>query len=257
MPVNFWASVLSICYPSKLDKLPFDYQIRWSARAKKARIVVTPEKVEVVSPRQISEKHLKLFVHQHKNWIVETCEKFQARVADSSNSLTPIVFQDGAMIPFLGTNYRLTVIASKSKSIQFEFNNEFHVRVPLIWNDQQRSAAIESIFIRWLKSEIKQQVELIVNKHAVVHRIMPRSITVRSQKTRWGSCGAQNDININFRLAFAPYAVLEYVVIHELCHIKHKNHSATFWNFVAQLMPDYRTQRKWLKHNGHTLFKMI
>lgn len=246
-----------MCFSSRLDKLPFDYQIRWSARAKKARIVVTPEKVEVVSPRQVSEKHLKLFVHQHKNWIVETRQKFRAKVADSRNSLTPIVFQDGSLIPFLGSSYRLTVIASKAKTIHFEFNNEFLVRVPVILNDQQGFEAIESMFIRWLKSEIKQQVELIVGKYAPAHDIMPRSVTIRSQKTRWGSCGAQNDININFRLAFAPYAVLEYVVIHELCHIKHKNHSATFWNFVAQLMPDYRTQRKWLKHNGHILFKMI
>ena len=79
------------------------------------------------------------------------------------------------------------------------------------------------------------------------------SITVRDQKTRWGSCSSRGTLSFNYRLIFAPPAVLDYVVIHELCHLTHMNHSKDFWNMVSSVMPDYKIHRKWLKERGREL----
>lgn len=79
------------------------------------------------------------------------------------------------------------------------------------------------------------------------------SITIRDQKTRWGSCSSRGTLSFNYRLIFAPPMVLDYVVVHELCHLTHMNHSKEFWNKVASVMPDYRVYRKWLKEHGHEL----
>jgi len=79
------------------------------------------------------------------------------------------------------------------------------------------------------------------------------SITIRDQKTRWGSCSSRGTLSFNYRLIFAPPAVLDYVVVHELCHLTHMNHSADFWNKVASVMPDYKQHRKWLKEHGGEL----
>lgn len=91
---------------------------------------------------------------------------------------------------------------------------------------------------------------------AYYHRITGghyTSITVRDQKTRWGSCSSRGTLSFNYRLIFAPPRILDYVVVHELCHLTHMNHSKDFWNMVASVMPDYKTCRKWLRDHGEEL----
>lgn len=78
-------------------------------------------------------------------------------------------------------------------------------------------------------------------------------ITIRNQKTRWGSCSSTGTLSFNYRLMFAPPRVLDYVVVHELCHLTHMNHSRDFWNLVASVMPDYKQYKAWLKEHGQEL----
>lgn len=79
------------------------------------------------------------------------------------------------------------------------------------------------------------------------------TITVRDQKSRWGSCSSRGTLSFNYRLMFAPPRVLDYVVVHELCHLTHMNHSKDFWNMVRQIMPDYKIYKEWLREHGHEL----
>ena len=78
-------------------------------------------------------------------------------------------------------------------------------------------------------------------------------ITVRDQKTRWGSCSSKGNLNFNWRLVLAPVPVLDYVVIHELAHRREMNHSSRFWDIVGEMMPDYQIQRRWLRDHGGSL----
>jgi len=78
-------------------------------------------------------------------------------------------------------------------------------------------------------------------------------ITIRDQKTRWGSCSSNGTLSFNYRLMYAPPRILDYVVVHELCHLTHMNHSKEFWNMVASIMPEYKTYRQWLKDHGGEL----
>lgn len=79
------------------------------------------------------------------------------------------------------------------------------------------------------------------------------SITIRDQKSRWGSCSSRGTLSFNYRLVFAPPKVLDYVVIHELCHLTHMNHSKNFWNMVEQIMPEYKVYKSWLREHGQEL----
>ena len=78
-------------------------------------------------------------------------------------------------------------------------------------------------------------------------------ITIRDQKTRWGSCSSNGTLSFNYRLMLAPPRVLDYVVVHELCHLTHMNHSKEIWNMVESILPEYKEYRNWLKENGNTL----
>ncbi|MCD7836919.1 MAG: M48 family metallopeptidase [Lachnospiraceae bacterium] len=79
------------------------------------------------------------------------------------------------------------------------------------------------------------------------------SITIRNQKTRWGSCSSRGTLSFNYRLIFAPPEILDYVVVHELCHLTHMDHSKSFWSMVASIMPEYRQYRQWLNEHGTEL----
>ena len=103
------------------------------------------------------------------------------------------------------------------------------------------------------RTAARQQFEIRVNYY---HRITGgnyTSITVRDQRSRWGSCSSRGTLSFNYRLIFAPPAVLDYVVVHELCHLTHMNHSKDFWNMVSSVMPEYKEYRKWLRDHGHEL----
>lgn len=97
---------------------------------------------------------------------------------------------------------------------------------------------------------------LIESRVAYYHRFTGgryTSLTIRDQKTRWGSCSSRGTLSFNYRLVFAPVDVLDYVVVHELCHLTHMNHSKDFWNLVESVMPDYKKHKKWLSDHGHEL----
>ncbi len=78
-------------------------------------------------------------------------------------------------------------------------------------------------------------------------------ITIRDQKTRWGSCSSKGTLSFNWRLMLAPPAILDYVVVHELCHLRHMDHSPAFWQAVGEVFPDYASARKWLRKHGQEL----
>ena len=96
-----------------------------------------------------------------------------------------------------------------------------------------------------------------VRKYAAIVGVTVGRITIRNQKTRWGSCSSKGNLNFNCLLMLCPEEVRDYVVVHELCHRKELNHSPRFWNEVARVMPDYAARRKWLKDNGAALIRRL
>ena len=108
-----------------------------------------------------------------------------------------------------------------------------------------------------LKKRAKIAFRERVGYYAPLVGVSYGQITIRSQKTRWGSCSSKGNLNFNCLLLLAPPEVLDYVVVHELCHRKEMNHSPRFWAEVARVMPDYKVRRKWLKDNGNGLMQLL
>ena len=120
----------------------------------------------------------------------------------------------------------------------------------------EKLQSVEKLSSEELHALADRAVQVIPEKAAYYAEILHVTygrITIRSQKTRWGSCSSKGDLNFNCLLLLAPPEVLDYVVVHELCHRKHMNHSPRFWAEVARIIPDYKTKVKWLKENGGRL----
>ncbi|MCQ8117587.1 M48 family metallopeptidase [Methylomonas rosea] len=233
------------------------YNLRRSSRAKNTRIVVTADKIEVVAPLKVSERHIQAFVHAQKDWIEAALKRVAGRIQTAAPRLAPSEYRDGAHVPYQGRRLPLKIIAGKAKTVRIELLNDemFWVKLPTGIADEQHSALIRQALTRWMKNQAKQHVQELVDLHGPRFALFPRSIRIKTQKSRWGSCGPKNDINMNWLLLLAPAAVLEYVVVHELCHIKHKNHSPAFWQLVAEHLPDFKQHRLWLKQYGASVMQ--
>lgn len=234
-------------------ELPFSYAIRRSLRAAKVRIVVKPGKVEVVAPLKALEANIHQFVLSQRQWVIQALAKMAA--AAQIANLAPQRYHDGVQVPYQGGYFRLTLKPSKLKRIKIEFNAGFIALMPDTLPAREQSELLRTALINWFKKQARIQVDLQITKHAGKHNLHPRSISIKQQKSRWGSCGAHNDIAINWLLLLAPSEILEYVVVHELCHILEKNHSPRFWALVADHLPNYRQHRRWLKTHGDQLMK--
>jgi len=232
--------------------LPFSYSIRRSQRAAKVRIVVKPGTVEVVAPIKAAETKIHLFVQAQQQWVIQALAKMMAKT-QQKETLAPAHYGHGADVPYQGQRFKLVTIPSRLKRIKIEFANAFIAHIPETMPANEHSEHIRSALIKWTKKQAQIQVEHLVTQHAHKNRLFPRTVNIKTQKSRWGSCGIHNDININWLLMLAPVEVLEYVVVHELCHIRVKNHSSQFWALVAEHLPGYQLHRRWLKQHGNRL----
>lgn len=235
--------------------LPFDYQIRRSERAKKTRIVVKQDKIEIVSPPQVPEKKLHEFIRDQQEWVLKALTTVEQR-REQIASFAPDVYCHGAKIPYQGNTFTLTVSTADSPkaTVSFDENSGFVLNGPFT-QGAEHNEIIRLALVNWLMDQAQVETNTYIAKHTPRYQLQPRSVRIKQQKSRWGSCGVKDDININWLLILAPPPVLEYVVVHELCHLRHRNHSAVFWDLVAQHMPDYQQHRKWLKLHGQRLMQ--
>ena len=176
--------------------------------------------------------------------------------------------------------YRLIRSARKTVSIQITPEGEVLLRIPNRYPLREAEKFLESKR-PWLQKHLDQvrqrqalpkltaeQVHALAEKalcvipdrvrqYAPLVGVTYGRITIRNQRTRWGSCSGKGNLNFNCLLMLCPPEILDYVVVHELCHRKELNHSDRFWSEVERVMPDYRSRRKWLKDNGGSLIAQL
>jgi predicted metal-dependent hydrolase len=189
--------------------------------------------VEVVLPRRAREREAAAAVAQLRPWI-------ERRLAESA-ALRARIAARGATVPYLGRALALRVEPGRTRV--------HRAGDALLVPDGDPRPALE----RWYRRAARDEVASRVASGAAVLDVEPGAISIRSQRTRWGSASSSGALSFNWRLLLAPEEVLDYVVWHELCHLRVMNHSPRFWKLVEQGMPGYRGPRRWLADNGATL----
>ncbi|MDH3254140.1 MAG: M48 family metallopeptidase [Acidobacteriota bacterium] len=229
------------------------YEIRRSRRAKRLRIVVRPGRVEVVVPKRTWRFTIDSFVHANRRWIYEKTKRLEAREAAGEFSTEPQRYVSGARILFRGRRLRLIVESADVELPELTYKTAFRVQVPRTLSPGAREAAARACVDAWFAQRARADVEAHIRRYAPRLGHTPTAFRFKNQKTLWGSCSARGVISLNWRLVAAPKKILEYVVVHEICHLVERNHSPKFWRLVAALMPDYREHRPWLTRHGVAL----
>jgi predicted metal-dependent hydrolase len=211
------------------------YTVRRSDRARRVRITVEASRgVEVVLPRRAAERDAAAAVRELRPWI-------ERRLRDVSAQRAAIAAR-GDTVPYLGGDLRLVPEAGRTRVVQ-------RGQTLLTPDGGARTPALE----RWYRRMAKLELEPRVERAAAQLGSSYARLSIRGQKTRWGSCTAAGALSFNWRLLLAPEAVLDYVVWHEVCHLQAMNHSPRFWSLVAAHCPDYREHAAWLRRHGGTL----
>jgi predicted metal-dependent hydrolase len=216
------------------DELP--YSVRRSDRARRVRVVVDPHTgVEVVLPRRSPASAAPAAVAELRPWIEQRLAAGQA-VRDA-------VAARGASVPYLGRDLALAPRPGRTRV----HRRGDELLVPA--DPQLARAAVERWYRRAARDEIGPRLDVAAGALGCSYT----ALTIRNQRTRWGSCSSSGALSFNWRLLLAPEAVLDYVVWHEACHLRVMDHSPRFWELVRDHCPDYPEHRRWLRHKGNTL----
>jgi predicted metal-dependent hydrolase len=211
--------------------------VRYSSRARKWRLSVTAETVEVVLPEG-SRLHPEKILREYADWILEKQEKLKKRKVRMDKKALP----EGQIL-LMGKPMLLEIKPAGLMERQHVTHLPGHIRVVTGKHKPAR------LLQKWLADQAEAAILNQVQSRAKQMGVRPTGISIRSQRTRWGSCSTRGTLSFNWRLIMAPPDVLDYVVVHELAHMKERNHSKSFWAVVQKYCPDYLKHRAWLKQN--------
>ena len=236
----------------KIGERTVEYRIRRSRQRKKTyQVSIVSGEVVLAVPYSTTNKQAEEMVLQKARWILTKLDVAPAKPEAPS-------FLSGERLPYQGAELTLWVqgVASTPTGLP-EVSRErrrLKVAVPLGLDDTTRGQQIEAALVTWYAHRAGEQVEEHLSRWlpALGNGTVP-TVRIRNQKRRWGSCSNSGNLRFNWRLAMLEPALTEYVVVHELCHLTHMNHSPDFWTLVAQHLPDVKERRQRLRELEATL----
>lgn len=222
----------------------FDYKINRSRKRKKTISLQISDKSELIiaAPYYTPLHEIDRFVREKQNWINKTILK-QTEIANQSKAREYI---DGEMFYYLGQSYPLEVFFEPFEKAGIVFWKDcFYL------NAQENKDLRKHYFVSWYKKKAQEYIHQRVDFLGRMLKFNYENIRITSAQSRWGSCSGDNHLAFSFRLIMAPPEIIDYVIVHELIHIKEKNHSPKFWKRVESVIPEYKKHRRWLKENHH------
>jgi len=230
---------LSTKYGNKKIEFDVTYRDRKTLEIR----VEPPDKIQVISPKGLNDETIKEKVKSRGKWIIGKLLDFK----DTGYIPFKREFVNGESFMYLGRNYLLKInIDNELSKPKVELlDGRLQISSPAKDQDILKKA-LEKWYRRQAEKIILKRVEFYKHKFNVV----PRQVKIKQQKKRWGSCTSKGDLLFNWRTIMAPSPVIDYIIVHELSHLIHKNHSGKFWKSVESILPDYKDRKKWLKDYG-------
>ena len=215
-----------------------EYIIHRKPKLKNCYISVDREGVLVKASESTSISDIEQFIIKKSAWIVKNLQTYKPKALDTK-------IETGSRLYYLGKSYYVEIVKEDgNKKIEVEFiHSKFIIHAPLHYSQLAVHQAIDDFY----KERAISKIIPLIKKCSKVMSVTPEHISFRKANKRWGSCSPTNRISFNYHLMKIPTSLIEYVVIHELSHIVHKNHSKEFWGVVGSFMPDYQDKERKIK----------
>jgi predicted metal-dependent hydrolase len=223
----------------------FEYQLKKSTRRKTVAIKVHSHKVTVYAPHFVAKKHIDTWLFDKQEWVAEQLKK-QSSIDDTKQ----YPFKSKKISVFSEMIYLRLEPGQYSKVT----SNDEHLLItisPRVKNDFQK---YQQLLETYLKEQLIAYIEMRLAYFCTqMNEELPNDLKIGVYKRKWGSCNSKRELTFNLHLIGAPYHAIDYVIVHELAHLKYLNHSKAFWQRVEAFFPDYKASSNWLKQNGMSL----
>ena len=199
-------------------------------------------KVVIHVPYHTPKWEIEKFIKEKQSWVVQKISEKEKQIKEGEKTFLP-----GESFLYLGGWYPLEIHESDHKGppLRLSFGN-------FILN-KDHIGGTRDLFIQWYKREAKEKIVERIDYYSHRLHLFPKGIRITKARSRWGSCSRDNRLSFSWRIIMASLPIIDYIMIHELVHIREKNHSKRFWSTLESILPDYRKHRLWLKENGHLL----
>jgi len=227
--------------------LRLGYQLKRATR-RTIGFIVGPRGLAVSAPRWVSQPQIDSAVQRKADWILRKLAEQGQRLVQLDAAR--IDWCDGARLPYLGEDLCIRTTGALTRSVLQEAQphldqpRTLHLRLPAAGVP---AAQIRDGVQRWLQQQARALFEARIAHHAAAMGVQVTRLRLSSARTRWGSASSDGSVRLNWRLVHFPLATLDYVVVHELAHLREMNHSPAFWAIVRAVMPDYEARRRMLK----------
>lgn len=199
--------------------------------------------INVIAPNGLDKTFIVDKVKNKSDWIIKKLDEIE--VLDNNRYIRS--YESGDIFLYLGNEYILEILVDKitiGTSVSLE-NNKLIVR-----SNSNNKDVIQRALKKWYTDETLGIVKERINYYKLFFEDTVTSIKIKDQKSRWASCTYKNEILFNLRCSMMPIQIIDYIVVHEMCHMEHRNHSKDFYLAVERILPDYKERVKWLKNNG-------
>jgi len=224
-------------------------ELKRTDRKKTIAFRVAHNRIRVTAPKQLSLYRIQLLLQKRSDWIMKQLEN-QASLHDEADNLVRS-YASGEQVKYLGRRYRLAINYTPNAKQGIKLlSGKLQLNIPL---KHQCHETIKELLGQWYQQRAEDRLPTLVAQLSTQIGVDYGDIQIRHFKSRWGSCRADGRLQFNWCIMMAPSSVIEYVIVHELCHRLYLNHSPLFWQEVEKHMPEFREHRKWLKMNGRHL----
>ena len=230
----------------RIGRASLEVLIEYTNRKRTISLQLKDNKIIIKAPRTVSRKNLDEVIQKKQKWI-----KQRAILDFKEQNLRNRKFIDNETFYFKGNEYHLSLIWGGKEEVKIV---DGLLLVTLKDNRSIDSKNVKSLIEDWYVRESAKILNTRTYEFAKKMKVRPKGITVKNYVSKWGSCTAKNKISYNWRIIMAPDCIVDYLIIHELCHIIEHNHSKNFWNYVGTYCEDFQKKRKWLREHGHMLF---
>ena len=217
------------------------YTVRISDRAKCVRIALSVDKgLEVVIPKNYDHLKIPEIIHQKRDWILHNQRKLDEREA-FLQSQSPHKLPDLIKLRSISEEWQIIYNQTVTKFDSITISEQKEKFQLIISGNIADTKACKTLLKQWLMRKAEKHLFSWLRRVSIQTNLPYRTTTIRGQKTLWGSCSRDRNISLNYKLLFLETQVVEYVLLHELCHTIHMNHSTQFWNLVGKFEPNYKT----------------